>query len=97
MQNYLKHIQRDAGFIRHAAWIPRRLESHLYHNIARSEEHTSELQSQSTNSYAVFFLKKKKKKKEQNAAADFAVLVGQGGAGAVLHLKVEADGQGGAA
>ena len=29
----------------------------------RSEEHTSELQSQSTNSYAVFCLKKKKQKK----------------------------------
>ena len=29
----------------------------------RSEEHTSELQSQSTISYAVFCLKKKKKKK----------------------------------
>ena len=32
----------------------------------RSEEHTSELQSQSTISYAVFCLKKKKKKKTQN-------------------------------
>ena len=31
-------------------------------NVARSEEHTSELQSQSTISYAVFCLKKKKKK-----------------------------------
>ena len=30
----------------------------------RSEEHTSELQSQSTNSYDVFCLKKKKKKKK---------------------------------
>ena len=33
--------------------------------ITRSEEHTSELQSQSTISYAVFCLKKKKKKKKQ--------------------------------
>ena len=32
---------------------------------ARSEEHTSELQSQSTISYAVFCLKKKKEKKEK--------------------------------
>ena len=31
----------------------------------RSEEHTSELQSQSTISYAVFCLKKKKKKREK--------------------------------
>ena len=31
-------------------------------NITRSEEHTSELQSQSTISYAVFCLKKKKNK-----------------------------------
>ena len=34
-------------------------------NIGRSEEHTSELQSQSTISYAVFCLKKKKKKKKE--------------------------------
>ena len=33
--------------------------------IDRSEEHTSELQSQSTISYAVFCLKKKKKKKKR--------------------------------
>src|ERR1051326_9267579 len=33
----------------------------------RSEEHTSELQSHSFISYAVFCLKKKKKKKEQQA------------------------------
>ena len=32
---------------------------------SRSEEHTSELQSQSTISYAVFCLKKKKKKKRE--------------------------------
>src|SRR3546814_3995637 len=32
---------------------------------ARSEEHTSELQSLMRNSYAVFCLKKKKKKKQQ--------------------------------
>ena len=32
----------------------------------RSEEHTSELQSQSTISYAVFCLKKKKKQKKKN-------------------------------
>ena len=32
----------------------------------RSEEHTSELQSQSTISYAVFCLKKKNKKKKKN-------------------------------
>ena len=31
----------------------------------RSEEHTSELQSQSTISYAVFCLKKKKKKEKE--------------------------------
>jgi len=33
--------------------------------LTRSEEHTSELQSQSTNSYAVFCLKKKNKKKKK--------------------------------
>mgnify|MGYP000197292789 CR=1 FL=1 len=33
---------------------------------ARSEEHTSELQSQSTISYAVFCLKKKKKTTKKN-------------------------------
>ena len=33
--------------------------------VARSEEHTSELQSQSTISYAVFCLKKKIKKKKK--------------------------------
>ena len=32
----------------------------------RSEEHTSELQSRETNSYAVFSLKKKKEKKIQH-------------------------------
>ena len=37
--------------------------------VARSEEHTSELQSQSTISYAVFCLKKKKKKKMTNKCA----------------------------
>src|SRR3546814_9660622 len=34
----------------------------LYRNLARSEEHTSELQSLMRLSYAVFCLKKKKKK-----------------------------------
>ena len=34
--------------------------------IHRSEEHTSELQSQSTISYAVFCLKKKKYKKQRH-------------------------------
>src|SRR5213076_3581302 len=33
---------------------------------SRSEEHTSELQSLPTNSYAVFCLKKKKKKNQKN-------------------------------
>src|SRR3546814_10544072 len=35
-------------------------------DVARSEEHTSELQSLMRISYAVFCLKKKKKKKQQN-------------------------------
>ena len=35
------------------------------HTDVRSEEHTSELQSRETISYAVFCLKKKKKKKEK--------------------------------
>ena len=34
-------------------------------SLDRSEEHTSELQSQSTISYAVFSLKKKKQKKKK--------------------------------
>ena len=33
--------------------------------MSRSEEHTSELQSRTTISYAVFCLKKKKKKKKK--------------------------------
>src|SRR3546814_7919179 len=37
-----------------------------HHGAARSEEHTSELQSLMRISYAVFCLKKKKKHKEQN-------------------------------
>src|SRR3546814_10230227 len=36
------------------------------HGTARSEEHTSELQSLMRNSYAVFCLKKKKKTQEHN-------------------------------
>ena len=39
------------------------LENACFTSCLRSEEHTSELQSQSTISYAVFCLKKKKKKK----------------------------------
>src|SRR5881296_4268172 len=42
----------------HVLWEPRL--------GARSEEHTSELQSHSNISYAVFCLKKKKKKKNNN-------------------------------
>ena len=37
----------------------------LWEQIDRSEEHTSELQSRETISYAVFCLKKKKKKKKK--------------------------------
>src|SRR3546814_10064290 len=44
------------GRIRHAAEPDQR-------RVARSEEHTSELQSLMRNSYAVFCLKKNKKKK----------------------------------
>src|SRR5213082_215152 len=47
----------DMGFIADLRFILRRL---------RSEEHTSELQSPDTISYAVFCLKKKKKKKKTN-------------------------------
>jgi len=42
---------------------PRRLKFSDFEYYARSEEHTSELQSQRLISYAVFCLKKKKKKK----------------------------------
>ena len=56
---------------RPGADLPARQRSHPSQPIqplklpeTRSEEHTSELQSQSTISYAVFCLKKKKKKKE---------------------------------
>mgnify|MGYP000733970325 CR=1 FL=1 len=38
--------------------------------LERSEEHTSELQSQSTISYAVFCLKKKKKRKDYLTSAN---------------------------
>src|SRR3546814_1668550 len=43
-----------------------------YHNIFRSEEHTSELQSLMRSSYAVFCLKKKKNKchKKHSTAAN---------------------------
>ena len=39
--------------------------TYFSHAMVRSEEHTSELQSQSTISYAVFCLKKKKKTKKK--------------------------------
>ena len=40
--------------------------------VCRSEEHTSELQSRETISYAVFCLKKKKKKKKNNNKRKYA-------------------------
>src|SRR5213594_5278786 len=47
---------------RPVAWCPSRSSE----RATRSEEHTSELQSRTLNSYAVFCLKKKKKKKHKN-------------------------------
>ena len=45
-------------------FIPRQRIKHVFNGmvVGRSEEHTSELQSRETISYAVFCLKKKKKK-----------------------------------
>src|SRR6187402_3866885 len=40
-------------------------------DLARSEEHTSELQSQLTISYAVFCLKKKKKQKKKTLSINY--------------------------
>src|SRR3546814_5472076 len=54
---------RPAGWSRTAA-PPRR-------STARSEEHTSELQSLMRNSYAVFCLKKKKQKKQTKEARSY--------------------------
>src|SRR3546814_10710865 len=51
---YWKNIDADAG---------RRIEEKVRAGAARSEEHTSELQSLMRISYAVFCLKKKKKSK----------------------------------
>src|SRR3546814_4227587 len=45
-----------------AALVPRACRGELWRHKARSEEHTSELQSLMRTSYAVFCLKKKKKK-----------------------------------
>src|SRR3546814_10726947 len=42
------------------------MSNHSLEKYARSEEHTSELQSLMRNSYAVFCLKKKKKKNKHN-------------------------------
>src|SRR3546814_2320811 len=54
----------EAGHeIGHHGWTHRRPNDL---SQARSEEHTSELQSLMRNSYAVFCLKKKKKKKQNN-------------------------------
>src|SRR3546814_2001828 len=47
----------DAGRARHSRYT--QLDRHFRHAIARSEEHTSELQSLMRISYAVFCLKKK--------------------------------------
>ena len=52
-----EHPQPTVEAILHAMLAPA---------LERSEEHTSELQSQSTISYAVFCLKKKKKKLNKN-------------------------------
>src|SRR3546814_5936900 len=57
------HRQADGGFHEHPFEIryARRLEARRQADVARSEEHTSELQSLMRISYAVFCLKKKKK------------------------------------
>src|SRR5210317_2335718 len=46
-------------------WTPCRARCRWWRARNRSEEHTSELQSHSENSYAVICLKKKKKKKKK--------------------------------
>ena len=51
-----------AGIVPHAGWaFSGRLAAMVFSAIKRSEEHTSELQSHSFISYAVFCLKKKNK------------------------------------
>ena len=78
--NYNYLINKDVNFIREAFPLPTTTGTPEYYALFddsafilgptpdagyRSEEHTSELQSQSTNSYAVFCLKKKKRKKKK--------------------------------
>src|SRR3546814_7171191 len=59
-----RHAGRRAGAAGHASRQPRELHRALAQ--ARSEEHTSELQSLMRISYAVFCLKKKTNKKTTN-------------------------------
>src|SRR3546814_8938188 len=55
----------DAGlYLRHQ--MDSTINGHVYHHAARSEEHTSELQSLMRISYAVFCLKKKNKGRTNN-------------------------------
>ena len=68
-----KHIEDIKGILENSSekidieyidrWAAKRGTSGIWKKIKRSEEHTSELQSHSFISYAVFCLKKKKKPK----------------------------------
>src|SRR3546814_3450563 len=56
--------QPEPQFV-HVVFVVPDDDASLAHDLERSEEHTSELQSLMRNSYAVFCLKKKKKKIQQ--------------------------------
>src|SRR3546814_8058937 len=58
-------FKNSAAPMWHALVAPAGLPKAIQEKIARSEEHTSELQSLMRISYAVFCLKKKKKKNKQ--------------------------------
>src|SRR3546814_8909461 len=56
-----QHPSVSLPSVRDPSWSPASLQTAIGKSFARSEEHTSELQSLMRNSYAVFCLKKKKK------------------------------------
>src|SRR6187200_3669742 len=63
---FRSHVALSLRFLSHVVhWQQLLKEMSRVARHARSEEHTSELQSPDTISYAVFCLKKKKKKKQK--------------------------------
>ena len=58
----LPDCKNEKSLSKNGAQSPKKLDMHDLARLMRSEEHTSELQSRETISYAVFCLKKKRKK-----------------------------------